>query len=337
MTGPAGELNIDPAAAPDPDPAAEPAGFVVVVEPNDRIHFLDWGGPASDVATEPASGPQRNPLSPGPPVLLIHGLSNTAWSWARVARRLCRVCRTVALDLRGHGLSDAPTEGYDAATFAADAIAVAEGAGLLDAEPVVLAGHGFGAIVAAWTAATLGDRCGGLVLVDGGWENLRESTGLEPNEFLPTIEEPPEVLRSMASFLADRAAFDAETWDADEERAARAAVVELPAGRVVASSRPHATAASVAAMFEYDPLAVLPRVTAPIVALVAGGAESAARDAALDAARAALVATGRAPIAIARFPANGHNLPRYRPAEVAAAILAVPAGTTPPRDRPRAD
>src|SRR5258706_15158562 len=26
------------------DPAAEPPGFVVVVAPGDRIHFLDWGG-----------------------------------------------------------------------------------------------------------------------------------------------------------------------------------------------------------------------------------------------------------------------------------------------------
>ena len=32
---------------PAPDPAAEPDGFVVVVEPGDRIHFLDWDGGGS--------------------------------------------------------------------------------------------------------------------------------------------------------------------------------------------------------------------------------------------------------------------------------------------------
>ena len=62
------------------------------------------------------------------------------------------------MDLRGHGLSDAPTEdgAYDPDVLAEDVVAVAEGSGILDpAEAgarVVLAGHGFGAIVAAWGA-----------------------------------------------------------------------------------------------------------------------------------------------------------------------------------------
>ena len=105
---------------PPPDRAAEPDGFVVVVDPGDRIHFLDWGG-----APGRATGG-------GPGVLLIHGLSNTAWSWAPVARRLRGVRHVVAMDLRGHGLSDAPTEGYDDAdVLAGDVVAVAEGSGLL--------------------------------------------------------------------------------------------------------------------------------------------------------------------------------------------------------------
>ena len=64
------------------------------------------------------------------------------------------------MDLRGHGLSDAPTDdgAYDLDVLADDVVAVAEGSGLLDGRRcrVVLAGHGFGAIVAAWAAA---DRC----------------------------------------------------------------------------------------------------------------------------------------------------------------------------------
>ena len=122
---------------PSPDLAAEPDGFVVEVAPGDRIHFLDWGGPAEATAAETG-------------VLLIHGLSNTAWSWTPVARRLRAIRRVVAMDLRGHGLSDAPTEGYDPPSFVGDVLAAAEGSGLLagPADRVVLAGHGFGAIVA---------------------------------------------------------------------------------------------------------------------------------------------------------------------------------------------
>jgi pimeloyl-ACP methyl ester carboxylesterase len=294
---------------PPPDPGAEPAGFVVEVVPGERIHFLDWAG-AGD-----------------PGVLLLHGLSNTSWSWAPVARRLRGVRRVVAMDLRGHGLSDAPTEGYDEAGFVADVSAVAEGSGLLGSAGarVVLAGHGFGAIVAAWAARALADRCAGLVLVDGGWESIEASSGMELDEFLRNLDEPPEVLRSMAAFLADRAAFDPATWDADQERAARATVVETHAGKVVASIRPHALEGSVRAMFGYEPRDTLAAVRAPIVALSAADANG---DRALElaAASAARADAGRDPIAVVSLPHVGHNLMRYRPDTVAAAILDVDVG-----------
>ena len=87
--------------------------------------------------------------------------------------------------------------GYDPATLAADAVAVAEGSGLLGGGRVVVAGHGFGAIVAVATATALGDRCAGLVLVDGGWERLEVTTDVDVDEFLRGLDEPPEVLRSL--------------------------------------------------------------------------------------------------------------------------------------------
>jgi pimeloyl-ACP methyl ester carboxylesterase len=303
-------------SVPPPDPAAEPDGYVVEVGPGDRIHFLDWGGPGG-------APPDVEPPTPG--VLLVHGLSNTAWSWAPVARRLRAVRRVVAMDLRGHGLSDAPTEGYDPATLAEDVVAVAEGSGLLrsSADRVVVAGHGFGAIVGVWTAVALAERCAGLVLVDGGWESLETATGVDVDEFLRGIEEPPEVMRSVAAFLADRQGFDPATWDADQERAARATVVETHAGKVVPSTRPHAAEASVRVMFAYDPIATLTEVRAPVTALVSADDELASRAAALADASRARVSAGLAAIERVDFPHDGHNLMRYRPDAVSAAILAV--------------
>jgi pimeloyl-ACP methyl ester carboxylesterase len=306
-------LELDPSLAPAPDPAAQPEGFVVVVEPGDRIHFLDWGGPVE--ARE------------GPAVLLIHGVAQTAWVWTPVARRLRTERPVVALDLRGHGLSDAPTSGYEQQVLAEDAVAVADGARLLATGPIVIAGHGFGGVVAAWTAAALGDRCAGLVLVDGGWEDLGAATGLTSEEFLRTLDEPPEVLRSMTAFLADRAAFDPRSWDADQEQAARATVVETHAGRVVPATRPHALAGAIHALFAYRPREALGAVTAPIVALVAADDEEGNRRAALEDVQRALASVGRPAIRVASFPRDGHNLMRYRAAEVTAAILAV-GGTT---------
>jgi len=299
---------MDPALSPDA--VVAPGGYVVTVGSGDRIHFLDWGG------------------SGRPGVLLIHGLSNTAWSWAPVARRLVAVRAVVAMDLRGHGLSDAPTEGYDPGTLAEDVIAAAEGSGLLAGgdDRVVLAGHGFGAIVAAWTAVALADRCAGLALVDGGWEDLETASGMDVAEFLRGLDEPPEVMRSMTAFLADRVAFDPTSWDADQERAARATVVETHAGRVVPSTRPHAAEASVRAMFGYDPPAMLAKVEASVVALTTADDEEGSRGRALASASAARVAVGRDAIAVTRFDRDGHNLMRYRPDAVSAAILAFAGG-----------
>jgi pimeloyl-ACP methyl ester carboxylesterase len=227
------------------------------------------------------------------------------------------------MDLRGHGLSDAPTSGFDPDTLASDVIAVAEGSGLLGwqgaaAAPaqVVLAGHGFGAIVASWAAHRLGDRCAGLVLVDGGFEDFRATTGLEPDEFLRGLDEPPEVMRSMDAYLADRESWDPPTWDADQEHAARAAVVETPAGRLVPATRPHAVTAIVRTMFAYRPREILERVTAPIVAVrrLTPGDVAAAPP-------ASAISPLSAPVTMIEIAAPGHNLLRYRPDEVTAAIV----------------
>jgi pimeloyl-ACP methyl ester carboxylesterase len=307
-------FRVDEAAAPRPDPAAVPAGFLVTVDQAVRLHFLDWGGPT--LAGETAEVP--------PSVFLIHGIAQTSAVWAPVARRLRAARRTIAMDLRGHGLSDSPTHGYDPGTLASDIEAVVD-ASTGEGEPparVVLVGHGFGAMVAAWAAARLGDRCVGLVLVDGGWEDVAATNGLDPAEFVHAIEEPPEILRSMGSYLADRRAFDPATWDADQEAAARAAVVEVPAGKVVLGVRPHALAASVEAMFAYRPERDLVAVPVPIVALIAAD-EDGTRRAALDDVSRVVLGDGRASIALVDLRTAGHNLMRYRPAEVTAAILTV--------------
>jgi pimeloyl-ACP methyl ester carboxylesterase len=299
-------VALDAALAPFADLAAEPEGYLVTADDGTRIHFHDWGGPGS------------------PGVVLVPGLLAPAWTWAPVARRLASVRRTVAADLRGHGLSDAPQAGYDLATLAGDVVVAAEGSGALDGGPVVLAGHGLGAMVAALAAGLLGERCAGLVLVDGGWERIETTSGLDAEELLRGLDEPPEVLRSLDAWLADRRGFDPASWDADQERAARDAVVETAAGHVVRAVRPHVVEAMVRAMFAYEPAEALAAVTAPVIALVAFATGDAdLRMAELRRTAAARMAAGRSPVRVAGFPEDAHNLPRYRPAEVAAAILGV--------------
>jgi pimeloyl-ACP methyl ester carboxylesterase len=315
-------LSLPP--APHPEALAAPAGFLVEMEGAVRIHFLDWTG-------DPGPGAARPAGMPG--VLLVHGLAQTAWTWAPVARRLSGGARVVAMDLRGHGLSDAPTTGYEPDRLVDDAIAVAEGSSILappgetSGGPFVVAGIGYGAIVAAWTAHALGERCAGLLLVDGGWEDLAAATGATPGEWLAAVEEPPEVLASMSAWLADREAFDPASWDEDQERAARSQVVETAAGRVKIAVHPHALRGSVEAMWTYAPAAVLPDVEAEIVALPARDEDGSRLAALRDVARAR-AAMGQPPIRVGSFPGRGHNLVRHEPDAVAAAVLAAAAGST---------
>lgn len=279
--------------------ATEPIGYLVVSDSGDRIHYLDWGGAAT------------------PGVVLVHGLGASAWAWTAVARRLeAAGRRAVAMDLRGHGLSDAPTAtgAYGLEELAADTVAVAEGSGALDGGSVVLAGHGFGAVVAAVAALRLGEACARLVLVDGGLADIGAATGQDVEEFLRGLAEPPEVMQSMRAYLRDRRSWDPATWDADQEQAARAAVVETPAGRLLSATRPHALEASVRTMFGYRPAAVLPDVTAETVAIrrtTPGEAEEAT----------GVGAAVPGNVRVLDVAAPGHNLLRYRPEEVAAAIL----------------
>jgi pimeloyl-ACP methyl ester carboxylesterase len=294
----------------------QPDSLVVTVDTGDRLHYLDWGRPTSD----------REPL---PPLLLVHGLQGTAWAWAPISRRLRARTHVLAVDLRGHGLSDSPRSGYDLESLAYDALTVlsANGYGAdLDGPPAVVAGHGLGAMVAASMALVRPASIAGVAFVEGGWEDLAEATELTAADYQRTLGDPPEVLASMAAYLADRREFDPTTWDADQERAARAAVDEKHAGHVTSVVRAHALRGAVEAMFEYRPRAILSQIAVPVLVAVAesGAADDETireRRLALDDVIRAREAAGLPAPDVRTFSGAGHNLMRYRPDELSSALL----------------
>ncbi len=286
--------------------------MVVTAETGDRLHYLDWGRADGNL----------------PPLLLVHGLSATAWNWAPVARRLRNLTHVLALDLRGHGLSDSPRSGYDLESLAFDALTVLSSNGYgssVGGRPAVVAGHGLGAQVAATLAQVEPASVAGLALVDGGWEDLADATKQTAAEYQRTIGDPPEVLASMSAYLADRREYDPATWDADQERAARAAVDEKHAGHVAPVVRAHALRATIDAMFDYRPGEVLAGIDAALLIAVAetGAADDEAareRRLALEDIVVARKANGRAAPDVRVFSGAGHNLMRYRPAELSVAL-----------------
>src|SRR5262245_59491557 len=103
----------------------------------------------------------------GRPILFIHGFSQTALSWSRqLDSELARDHRLVAMDLRGHGLSDKPRDAYgDSRLWADDVRAVI---GTLNLDSPILCGWSYGSLVILDYLRHHGeDRIGGINLVGG--------------------------------------------------------------------------------------------------------------------------------------------------------------------------
>jgi len=87
----------------------------------------------------------------GSPVVLVHGITESAASFAPVTERLAATNEVITLDLRGHGES-ANAATYDLASTAGDVGAVIAAAGV---ERPHIVGHSLGGIVATAAGALL--------------------------------------------------------------------------------------------------------------------------------------------------------------------------------------
>jgi pimeloyl-ACP methyl ester carboxylesterase len=94
--------------------------------------------------------------------VLLHGLFGNRTYYAAQARHLAARHRALGIDLRGHGASDVPEEGYSLDALAGDVIRVCEEAGISRA---VFCGHSMP--VALKVAVRRPDLVAGLVLLDG--------------------------------------------------------------------------------------------------------------------------------------------------------------------------
>lgn len=98
-----------------------------------------------------------------PPLVLLHGITDDGLCWSPVAEVLSEDHDVVMVDLRGHGKSDAPEEGYDYITMATELSGLITGLGLEN--PVVM-GHSLGAMAALTLAGLTPDLPLAIVLED---------------------------------------------------------------------------------------------------------------------------------------------------------------------------
>jgi pimeloyl-ACP methyl ester carboxylesterase len=116
----------------------------VVVAGGVRLNYVH-GGPAG-----------------APVVLMLHGLSDSSYSFSRVLPLLADRLRVIALDQRGHGDSDRPTTGYSTNALAGDLLELMDA---LRIDRATVVGHSMGSFVARRVAERAPERITRLILV----------------------------------------------------------------------------------------------------------------------------------------------------------------------------
>jgi pimeloyl-ACP methyl ester carboxylesterase len=121
-------------AAPAVEPVGQRIALVVGERPPVTLYFEEQGA--------------------GPPLLLLHGLGESSFTWHEIAPALAARFRVVALDLKGFGRSEKPDDG----AYAADDQAALVARFLIERNllGVTLIGHSFGGTVALRTALAEG-------------------------------------------------------------------------------------------------------------------------------------------------------------------------------------
>lgn len=99
----------------------------------------------------------------GPPLVLLHGIGSRGVSWLPVAEGLRQQFHLYAFDLRGHGASDQPEQGYLVGDYAGDLTFALD---VLELERPLVLGHSLGSLVALHWAAAHPDRAPKLALED---------------------------------------------------------------------------------------------------------------------------------------------------------------------------
>lgn len=99
-------------------------------------------------------------------IVLLHGFPQTWWEWRFVIPKLAEAgLRVIAIDYRGAGDSWRPATGYDKRTMAGDIYKVLK-EHLQVTEPVIMAGHDIGLMVAYAYAQEYREDVSHLVVID---------------------------------------------------------------------------------------------------------------------------------------------------------------------------
>ena len=263
----------------------------------------------------------------GPPIVLVHGLASNSRIWDNVGGRLAERYHVVALDQRGHGLSDRPTDGFTFDKVVGDLVGMIQALGL---DRPTLVGHSWGGNVVLALAASHPDLVSGLVLVDGGFIEISAMPGRTWDKVRVEMAPPDLTHLTFAQFLERaRGGDSAQYWSPTVEATLRTSFKDGPDGHIQPSLRREDHLEILRALWEQKPLELFPRVTVPTLIVPARRPNATGRAAEMAPMRERLVASAAAALPNGRLlwmENTVHDIPLQRPAELVEAIESVAAG-----------
>ncbi len=276
------------------------------------------GGSVSEARIEVADGISLNVRSRAGrrrPFILVHGLASNARLWDETAADLAGAGHPVyAIDLRSHGTSDTPPDGYDTATAADDVATVARRLGITGA---VLAGQSWGGNVIVEVAARHPRVAAALALVDGGW--FQPSDAFTSRSEWASAARPPSVDGIRSEDLRARLTRDHPGWSAAAVDATMANLAGHPDGTVTRRLSIDNHMRIALDMWDSPPSRFYSRVLVPVVLIPALPGDPAAAAARHD--RVAAAAKSLPDATIREYAGADHDIHAQFPRELAADLI----------------
>lgn len=252
----------------------------------------------------------------GQAFVLVHGLASNARTWDAVAQFLTRSGhRVVALDQRGHGVSDKPAKGYGFDEVTADLWELLRTLGL---QRPLLVGQSWGGNVVLELAKRYPEAAAGVVLVDGGFIELSARPGATWEQTAIDLR-PPAIAGIARVKLAAEIRRAQPEWSEEGIEATLANFETLPDGTI----RPWLTLERhleiLRALWEHKPSAIYPQVTAPV--LLAAADDGAVPPGRRKEAEVARAEAGLRRVRVHWFRDTAHDVHVHRPEELAALML----------------
>ena len=134
----------------------------------------------------------------GKPILCVHGITANCRCWGVLADALAPDHRMIAMDLRGRGQSQKPSEGYSLDYHIKDINCLLDD---LSINRAVIMGHSLGAFIGLVFAAEYPDRVDRLILVDGGGDLSKEQMDNVFDGIKPALDRLGQVFPSSEDYL----------------------------------------------------------------------------------------------------------------------------------------